>query len=90
MQERTKTGVGLINKQAEPIIKQQKEYLWENKVLVDESPETIFRTMFWVVGVYFGLRGGVEHRKLTLGNFEVSSDSDGRRFLTIYRDSVEV
>lgn len=45
------------------------------------TSKTLFYTLFWTVGVNFGLRGGDEHRNLTLDNFRVVTDTDGLEYL---------
>ena len=52
-------GVGSVKKQAEPLILEEEEQLWEKKIL-----GTLLNTMMFMNGLYFALRSGVEHRQL--------------------------
>ena len=81
MQEKCKQGIGITKKQAAVITVSQENTLWEKKILGDGDPQTLLDTVFWVVGVNFGLRGGDEHRKLTRENFRVERDAQGKQYL---------
>ena len=50
-------------------------------ILVTSDPQTLLRTIFWLIRVNFGLRGGQEHRNLKLSNFTFKQDSDGRDYI---------
>ncbi|XP_060572537.1 uncharacterized protein KIAA1958-like [Ruditapes philippinarum] len=76
MQNVTKQGVGFIKKQAAAITKEQENALWEQGILGNENPQSLLYTIFWTIGVNFGLRGGDEHRNLTLENFKILQDQD--------------
>ena len=56
--------LGSKAKQAEPLSEEDKEKLWQTKVLGDHSPQALLNTMIYMNGVYFALRSGVEHRQL--------------------------
>lgn len=56
MQNVTKQGVGLIKRQAQIISKEQENSLWESGILGTDRPDTLLKTVFWTVGVNFGLR----------------------------------
>ena len=56
MKSVTKQGVGLVKKQAQVISKEQENSLWEQGLLGTESPQILLQTVFWVIGVNFGLR----------------------------------
>ena len=34
-----------------------------------------------MIGIYFGIRGGREHRKLSLRNFAFDQDTDGNKYI---------
>ncbi|XP_053400041.1 zinc finger MYM-type protein 2-like [Mercenaria mercenaria] len=81
LKERSKLGICLYKKQAKPITTEQEDKLWQSKLLGDETPRMLLNTMFWIIRIYFGLRGGQEHSNLALNNFKIGCDTDGRRFL---------
>jgi hypothetical protein len=81
MQAVTQKGVGLVKRQASVITQEQENTLWEKGILGTSNPKTLFHTLFWTVGVNFGLRGGDEHRNLTQDNFRVVTDTDGLEYL---------
>ena len=49
---------------AEAISKEQEEKLWNGGLLGNDSPKKLLRTLFFLVGKFFGLRGGREQRDL--------------------------
>jgi len=58
MREKVKQGVGLFRKKAEVISVEIENSLWENGILGCQDPETLLHTMFWIIGINFGLKGG--------------------------------
>ena len=64
-----KEGVGAEVKHATVISIEHEETLWKNGVLGVNSPESLLRTVFYTVGLYFSLRGGQEHRDLKCSQF---------------------
>lgn len=46
-----------------------------------DSPKSLFRAMFWSIGLNFAIRGGVEHRNLSRDNVTIRRDRSGKRFL---------
>lgn len=87
MQNVTKQGVGLIKRLAQIISKEQENSLWESGILGIDRRDTPLKTVFWTVGVNFGLRGGDEHRNLSRDNFKILKDEDGVRCLE-YTESI--
>jgi Domain of unknown function (DUF3504) len=87
MHKFTKEGYGLQKRQANVITKKQENELWERGILGIDEPEKLLHSMFWTVGVNFGLRGGDEHRNLTRENFRVMVDQDGKKYLE-YKESI--
>ena len=82
------SGLGVERKQAQVISADQDEVLWKSGVLSDHSPKTLRDTLLWTLGLYFGLRGGQEHRNLRFDNSQlaVKVDEHGRRYLQYTED----
>ena len=57
-------GIGSSCKQAEPLMVDEEEMLWTKKILGDHSPQSLLYTVFFMIGFYFALRSGDEHRQL--------------------------
>ena len=89
MKEIAGEGIGLNKKQAEIITTDEENMLWERGVLGDNNPQQLLRTVFYLNGVHFALRGGVEHRNLRVGDFsqfKILSDSNNIEFLQYTED----
>ena len=63
------TGVGTNRKQADVISLDEEDQLWQTGVLSSESPVSLLRAVFYLNGINFVLRGGDEHRKLKISQF---------------------
>ena len=87
MKTSTNNNLGLHPKQAQVISEEIENYLWENKFLGDSCPKVLLRTALYLIGLNFGMRAGDEHRKLTIGNFSINIDSEGREYL-LYSEGV--
>ena len=59
-------GVGAEVKHTNIISKKEEQELWEKNVLGVDTPESLFRAVFYYNGKNFYLRGGKEHRALKL------------------------
>ena len=57
-------GIGNTKRQAEPISLEDEEQLWTTGQLGMHTPQALLDTIFYLIGVSFGLRGGQEHRQL--------------------------
>ena len=58
-------GLGSKHNKAEPITDQEEDLLWEKGQLGDNNcPRVLLQTIFYMVGVFFALRSGQEHRAL--------------------------
>ena len=79
-------GLGVKKKQAEPIIIEEEDLLWEKGFLGDANPQQLLDTMLFLCGVHFALRSGEEHRSLQLSQFELVCPKDGRAHL-IYTEN---
>ena len=62
--------MGLDSKQKDPISFDSEDELWRRGLLGTDNPEKLVNTVFWLIGVNFGIRGGDDHRKLRLHNFK--------------------
>ena len=59
-------GFGAFKKSAPVISFEDQQLLWDAGLLGLDSPPTVFNTVFFYVGLHFCLRGGQEHRNLSL------------------------
>ena len=66
-----KEGVGAIRKHVAMISRNDERIMWESGVLGTASPWALVRAVFFVVGLHFSLRGGQEHRQLTVSVYLV-------------------
>ena len=57
-------GIGSASRQAEPLTVEEEEMLWQRKVLGDHNTQSLFYMVFFMIGFYFALRSGDEHRQL--------------------------
>jgi hypothetical protein len=80
MRELTAQGIGLHTKQTDSVTYDNEEELWRQKILNAETPKGLQRTLFYLIGVNFALRGGQAHRTLTVENFTIMTDASGSRY----------
>ena len=69
-------GVGSSSKSAEVFTEDDQRNLWEKGVLGRENPKSLLRTVFFLNGKNFCLRGGEEHRALKLSQVKRFSNPD--------------
>ncbi len=63
-------GVGVQVKHAEIVSKEEEAKLWNSEIMGLSSPLSLQNAAFFVVGKFFALRGGVEHRNLQLSQLK--------------------
>lgn len=81
MKDSTAHGVGMTVSKANAITKEQENLLWEKGILGIHNGTSLLRTVFYLIGVHFGIRGGQEHRLLTKRNFSFHFDLDGKEYI---------
>lgn len=84
MKSKAKQGIGAYIKQAKEITIDEENIMWEMGILGESDPETLFNTVFYLVGLHFALRGGQEHRDLRAGEnsqLNIQVDVNGTRYL---------
>ena len=63
MKERTAEGVG-GRPERDPILEEHEQILWDKGILGEDSPDKLRQTVFFLIGVRFGLRGLKEQYEL--------------------------
>ena len=66
----TKSGCGLLRKSAEVISYHEEEKLWVN-CFGDDCPKKLLRSLFYLNGIHFALRGGIEHSNLDINQLNI-------------------
>ncbi len=59
-----RTGQYIHKKKANVITLEMEEVLWRKRLLGDHSPQVLSDTMVYLIGLFFALRSGEEHRRL--------------------------
>ena len=57
-------GLGTKQRKAEVVNCEDEEAMWEKRILGGGNPQSLLNTMVYMIGLYFALRGGKEHRQL--------------------------
>ena len=65
------TGLGVCERQAEPITTTEENHPWECKLLGSHSYRCLLDTMLFYCGLYFALRSEKEHRVLVLSQIQL-------------------
>ena len=75
MKRLTAKGLGCKIPQAEPITEDEEQLMRTKGVFSDTDPKTLLNTLFFLIGKYFALRSGEEHRSLTFDQIRVIKGS---------------
>ena len=89
MKTKAKDNIGGAKKQALPITEDEENILWSSGVLGGDTPQKLLYTVFYLIGLHFALRGGIEHRNLRRGDrsqLAVCQDEHGK-FLCYTEDT---
>ena len=65
-----KEVIGANKTHAAVISSEDQKLMWESGVLGTDSPWTLVRAVFVITGLHFSLRGGQEHRDLSVDQFK--------------------
>lgn len=87
MKRITQEGVGVQCKQADVFTPEMEDKLWTKKLLGDFNPRVLIRTLVFLNGKNFALRGGEEHRRLRYRPAQITLHEDGNeRYLKYIED----
>ena len=84
MKELSKTGIVREHSQAQPISIEDKERMWQTGLLDEDTPEQLFNTILYLIGLHFALSACEEHKNLRTGTylqFKVKVNSNRRKFI---------
>ena len=89
MKRLSSTGQYIHKRQVEPITVEDVSLLWELGLLGTTSPTVLLHTLVYMVGLYFALRSGSEHRRLryTPAQIQLIEKSHSRSYL-IYQEDI--
>ena len=62
--------------------------MWDKGVLGDGNPQTLIDTLIYLIGIYFALKSGDEHRSLTFSQIEIVTPISGEPSYLIYTENV--
>lgn len=87
MKELVSSGVGTKVKQADPILFEDENKLWETGTFGHHSAESLQHTVFYYACKIFGLRGQDEHRALECSQFSVGKDGEKKYIRFVGRNN---
>lgn len=64
MKSVSQKGIGIDRTHSDIITREMENKLWDKKILGDHNPTVLVRTLLYLNGKNFALRGGEEHRRL--------------------------
>ena len=80
-------GIGSKVRQAEALSEDDEEILWSKGLLGDHSPQALLNTMVLMIGLYFALRSGREHRELRFSSSQIEVvEKEGERAYLLYTE----
>lgn len=86
MQERKRMGLGK-RREKDIVTVEMEEILWTKGILGENDPDTLTRTIFYLIGTRFGIRGGQEHRNLVrFPNSQISVESVNGKDCLVYQE----
>ena len=89
MKRLNSTGQYIHKKQAEPITVEDENRLWHLGLLGDTSPSILLHTLVYMVGLYFALRSGSEHRRLRYSPAQIQLiEKPGLRAYLSYQEDI--
>ncbi len=86
MKRLTAKGTGSNTRKAEALTDKEIEKLWQTKQLGDFNPGVLIRTVLFLNGINFGMRGGQEHRNLRYNPPQITLHKDGKVPYLKYRE----
>ena len=81
MKQSATAGIGMDTRKALAISKEQECRLFELGILGNTTPLSLVRSVFYMIGLHFGIRGGKEHRNLNINNFTILHDLGGKEYI---------
>ena len=82
-------GVGSKKRQAEVILEEEEQLLWNKGLLGEDHPQQLLDTIIFYNGLYFALRSGREHRQLRHSPCQIELvERDGQRSYLVYREDI--
>lgn len=89
MFEKIHDGLGQ-RKETDYVTEYQENYLWAKGFLGEDTPDKLRLTVFFLLGKYFGLRGGSEHRDLVRypsSQIQIEKQNNsGNDIMLVYRE----
>ena len=87
MKRLQKKGLGTKTKKAEIITEAEEDKLWEKGELGDKNPQALLNTIVYMIGLYFALRSGTEHRNLRFEPSQIQTcEREGERPYLLYTE----
>ena len=94
MKQRALDNIGTVKRQAELISMKHEEELWSKGILGEDTPDKLYNTVLFLIGINFGLRAGDEHYYLRRDCMDKASqiqfdfNEEGTKCIVYREDSV--